>query len=139
MRLCYRGVEYDYNPPSLEVRESEMTGCYRGQPVHFSYVRHIPIPQPVGALTYRGVTYQTNSYGQIEAPATPLPSQSVDQQALKVQNTAVARARRALLMDAAEVHRQSLARVLEHRMAVAKAQGNESLLQQLEQEMHQMA
>ena len=50
MKLTYRGVDYDYNPAVLDVTESEAVGQYRGQATKFSYVRHVPIPQPTELL-----------------------------------------------------------------------------------------
>lgn len=139
MRLTYRGVEYDHNPPSLEVSESEILGHYRGRPQRFSYVRHIPFPQPAADLRYRGAAYRTTSSGQIESVPT---AARADRPAVSASNRAassMAEARRQLLREAANAHRESIQRALEHRLAVAKAQGNESLIQQLEAERHQLA
>ncbi|HEY9738524.1 MAG TPA: DUF4278 domain-containing protein [Trichocoleus sp.] len=139
MRLTYRGVEYDHNPPSLEVSESEILGHYRGRPQRFSYVRHIPFPQPVAELKYRGSSYRTNSSGQVESVATQTKgNRSVAAGPVRT-TSSMAEARRQLLREAANAHRESIQRTLEHRLAVAKAQGNESLVQQLEAERHQLA
>ena len=46
--------------------------------------------------------------------------------------------RRALLREASRIHHENMQRSLAHRLAVAQAQGNESLVHQLEDEMHQM-
>jgi hypothetical protein len=139
MRLTYRGVEYDHNPPSLEMSESEILGQYRGRSHRFSYVRHIPYPQSVADLKYRGVPYHTNSSGQVEAVAAPVREvQPVAHKPARPANV-MAEARRQLLREAAQAHRESIQRSLEHRLEVARAQGNESLIQQLEAEMHQLA
>lgn len=138
MRLTYRGVEYDHNPPSLEVSESEILGHYRGRPQRFSYVRHVPFPQPVADLKYRGVAYRTSSNGHAEPVATPAKADRVVAPALRA-SSSMAEARRQLLHEAANAHRESIQRALEHRLAVARAQGNESLIQQLEAERHQLA
>ncbi len=66
MKLTYRGIEYDYNPPRLEVTDSEISCQYRGHAARYSYVRHVPIPQPAERLTYRGVAYQTTRQGEIQ-------------------------------------------------------------------------
>lgn len=139
MRLCYRGVEYDYNPPSLEVKESEVLGTYRGRSLHFNYVSHVPVPQPVANLTYRGVGYETTSQGQTR-PSEPVSQQrqSVFQGIKSIDNSAI-QARRQLLRDAAESHRSNIQRTLQHRIDVARAQGNDMLLRQLEEELHQLA
>lgn len=136
MKLCYRGVEYDYTPPVLEVSESEAIGHYRGRPLHFSYVRHIPFPQPEANLSFRGVAYHTNNHGQVE----PVNS---DHGAQRSRFTPVfdsmAAARRQLLQESAAVHQMNIRRSLEHRLAVAQSRGDNQLIQQLEDEMHQLA
>lgn len=141
MKLCYRGVEYDYNPPSLEVTEREILGRYRGRTMRFSYVQHIPFPQPVAQLQYRGADYATNAQGQREtlgeqsAYGTPaLQTSSANPAA-----SPTARARRQLLQEASRVHRENMQRSLKRRLSIAQAQGNSHLVQQLEQEMHQIA
>ncbi|MBD0337134.1 MAG: DUF4278 domain-containing protein [Cyanobacteria bacterium Co-bin13] len=138
MRLTYRGVAYDYNPPSLEMSESEILGQYRGRSHRFSYVRHVPFPQPVADLKYRGIAYHTNSNGQVEAmPGQVKEARPAPQKAARPAN-AMVEARRQLLTEAAQSHRDSIQRSLEHRLAVARAQGNEPLIQQLEAEKHQL-
>jgi len=137
MKLCYRGVEYDYNPPMLEVTDEELKGCYRGRSLRFSYVRHIPIPQPVAEMTYRGVSYRTNSNGQIE-PVANQPKSSLKLSLTSPAANSMAAARRQLLQDAANAHRNNIQRSLQHRLEVAQAQGNQTLIRQLEDEMHQL-
>lgn len=139
MKLCYRGVEYESTLPSLEVKESEVTGCYRGRTVHFSYVSHVPVPQPVANLTYRGVHYATTAQGSIQSAAPAAELRQPVFQGVKATDNPVMKARRHLLMEAAEAHRTNIERSLNHRMAIAKAQGNDSLVQQLEEELHQLA
>jgi hypothetical protein len=138
MKLCYRGVEYNYNPPSLEVKESEILGRYRGRPFHFAYVSHVPVPQPVAQLTYRGVPYTTTAEGHVQS-VVPVeePRRSVFQTIQSVENSGM-RARRHLLQEATVAHRTNIQRSLEHRLAVARAQGNDALVQQLEAEKHQL-
>lgn len=139
MKLCYRGNEYDYNPPGLEVTESDILCQYRGRQLHYSYVDHIPFPQSVANLKYRGAAYRTNSMGEVEMAKQPTESifAKLSKQALKVNS--MADARRTLLQEATRVHRENIQRSLMHRLEVAKAQGNEVLVHQLEDEMHQMA
>ncbi|MEA5451502.1 DUF4278 domain-containing protein [Leptolyngbya sp. CCNP1308] len=138
MKLCYRGVDYDYNPPSLEVRDSELTGCYRGRSMKFSYVSHVPVPQPVANYTYRGVGYSTNSQGQVVASAT-VPERQPVFQAGRIAAGKGLNARRHLLREATEAHRVNIQQSIKHRIEVARAQGNDQLLRQLEDELHQVA
>jgi hypothetical protein len=137
MQLTYRGVKYDYNPPTLEVTESDIIGKYRGQPVHYSYVRHVPCPQVEAQLVYRGVAYQTNQQGQVESG--PKTARKSIFEAFQGRLSAMTEGRRQLIREAAQVHHENIQRSLEHRIAVARSQGNSGLLQQLEDEMRQMA
>jgi hypothetical protein len=138
MKLCYRGVEYDRCPPVLEVTESEILGRYRGRPLHFSYVRHIPFPQPVADLKFRGVAYHTNAQGQIE-PLAPASEVGTVRKPWSNSFNSMAQARRQLLKESTRVHQENIRRSLERRMEVARAQGDEGLVRQLEEEMHQFA
>lgn len=138
MKLCYRGVEYDYNPPSLEVQESELTGCYRGRPITFTYVSHVPVPQPVATMTYRGAGYTTTPQGKRVSPLVGTVDRTPVFQSIQATDNSVLKARRHLLKDAAEAHRLNMQRSLERRIAVARSQGNSQLLAQLEAELHQL-
>lgn len=135
MKLTYRGIDYEHTSPSLEVKESEITGCYRGRPIHFAYTTHVPVPQPVADLTYRGVHYSTTAAGAVQ-PAAATPASLPSRQTLAQPPH---RARRQALQQAAETHRRSIERSLEHRILVARSQDNQRLLQQLEEELHQLA
>lgn len=138
MKLTYRGVKYDYNPPSLEVTESEILGTYRGRPAHFSYVRHVPFPQPVGQYQFRGSQYQVNAQGERQpvvgqsAYAMPMPKRTPANQSPTMA------ARRQLVHEAALIHRDNIQRSIERRINVAREQGNNRLVELLEQEKHQL-
>lgn len=56
MKLTYRGVNYDYNPPAVDLKEESAIGHYRGRELHFRKLLQIPVPQPTFHLTYRGVS-----------------------------------------------------------------------------------
>lgn len=137
MKLCYRGVKYDYTPPVLEVSESEMLGRYRGRPLHFSYVSHVPFPQPEADLKYRGKPYHTTRQGTVEAVVAV--KQAPQEPQFKPVFDSMAAARRSLLQEASEMHQANIRRSLERRMQIAQAKGDQQLLQQLEAEMHQYA
>ncbi|MFH7245628.1 MAG: DUF4278 domain-containing protein [Spirulina sp.] len=140
MKLCYRGVEYDHTPLSLEMKDSEITGCYRGRTLTFAYPSHVPVPQPIARYTYRGVGYETTAQGHPK-PLSVSAETEVRQpvfQGIKGADSPVMQARRHLLMEASAAHRTNIQRSLDHRLAVAKAQGNERLVQQLEEELHQL-
>jgi hypothetical protein len=61
MKLCYRGVCYDYNPPTVETTESEFVGKYRGLDWRFHAVKKAPVQPTNVELQYRGVAYNTNN------------------------------------------------------------------------------
>lgn len=138
MKLTYRGAEYDYQPTTLETTESEIIGKYRGQTTHFRYPRHVPQPTAVYELKYRGVSYRTDGARPAHADIPSVGAiPSVIDAAIKARS--VAEARQALLVEVARTHRENISRSLRHRIEVAKTQGNEVLLRQLEAEMHQIA
>ncbi|NEQ49206.1 MAG: DUF4278 domain-containing protein [Leptolyngbya sp. SIO3F4] len=140
MKLTYRGIEYDHNPPMLEISESEILCNYRGRSHRYTYVRHIPFPQTQAKFTYRGASYQTNRHGQRQAVnQTEIKSVFSAFQRKLAELTPMMDERRQLLRESALSHSQSIQRSLEHRIAVAREQGNINLLQQLEDEMRQMA
>jgi hypothetical protein len=139
MKLTYRGVEYDYNPPVLETTLSETPGQYRGQTSHYAYVRHLPIPQPAERLCYRGVAYQTTRTGEIQQLGDRTSAKpALTNLANKLTgSSSAAQARRTLLKESSVLHQQSIARSLQHRIEIAKQKGNQPLLEQLEAEMRQ--
>ena len=61
MKLCYRGVCYDYTPATVETTQSEFVGKYRGLDWRFSTVKKAPVQQTNVELKYRGVAYNTNN------------------------------------------------------------------------------
>lgn len=74
MKLSYRGVSYDYNPPAVAATNSEASGKYRGQDWRFRNLKRSPVLQPTKQLVYRGVLYNT---GQAQnSGATPIKEQS---------------------------------------------------------------
>lgn len=54
MKLCYRGVPYEYNPHHLETTEGRAIGQYRGIAWHPRYLRQTPKMRQSLAITYRG-------------------------------------------------------------------------------------
>lgn len=60
MKLTYRGVSYDYNPPKVEYGDRAEVGKYRGVDIRFRNLKKPPVLQPTLDLIYRGVAYKTN-------------------------------------------------------------------------------
>ena len=148
MNLIYRGDSYEYNPSSLEVREVDALRRYQ------SAQRCKTLVESNYPLIYRGATYTT---AQIAQAFTSTPVSSSPQlltyrgvQYLKNANGMVEFARPAkaslapkaitpAFLEASNVHHENLRRNLEHRLEVAKGQGNENLVNQLEAESRQLA
>jgi hypothetical protein len=61
MKLIYRGVIYDYNPPHIDTNDLETVGQYRGRPVHFHQVKRLPNLKHTIQLMYRGARFRTES------------------------------------------------------------------------------
>ncbi|MEM6716184.1 MAG: DUF4278 domain-containing protein [Cyanobacteria bacterium P01_F01_bin.56] len=72
MKLTYRGVQYDYNPPAVAMNRSAEVGKYRGVDIRFRTVKSNPVQQPTLDLVYRGVAYHTGA-----AEATPVANAAV--------------------------------------------------------------
>jgi Domain of unknown function (DUF4278) len=61
MKLTYRGVSYDYNPPVVESNLTDEVGKFRGVDIRFRTVKKAVVQQPTLDLVYRGVAYQTST------------------------------------------------------------------------------
>lgn len=57
MKLTYRGISYEYNPPAVETVTGVAVGKYRGLDIRFRHRKKAPVMQPHYNLTYRGVKY----------------------------------------------------------------------------------
>ena len=73
MKLTYRGITYDYNPPEVETTLGEVGGKYRGLDWRFRNMKKPPVLQPRVNLKYRGVHYQT---GGTTAPQNTEPTKT---------------------------------------------------------------
>lgn len=60
MKLNYRGVSYDYNPPQVEYGDLTQSGKYRGLDIRFRNPKKTPVLQPTLDLMYRGAAHTTN-------------------------------------------------------------------------------
>ena len=70
MKLTYRGISYEYNPPVVETVESKIGGKFRGLDWRFHNLKKPPVLQPPVNLTYRGVTYANRPTANSEALPT---------------------------------------------------------------------
>ena len=57
MKLNYRGVSYEYNPPVVKTSDGKVGGKYRGLDWRFRNIKQNVVLQPPVNLTYRGVAY----------------------------------------------------------------------------------
>ncbi len=74
MKLSYRGISYEYNPPEVKTTQSGVAGKYRGLDWRFRNLDKSPVLQPSVNLKYRGVTYQTAgtpAVSSVESTKTP--------------------------------------------------------------------
>ncbi|HAX85168.1 MAG TPA: hypothetical protein DCY91_02640 [Cyanobacteria bacterium UBA11370] len=134
MKCSYRGVSYEENAAStLEVTEGEIGGTYRGHNWRVHYLRHIPEPAPVHDLKWRGVAYRTGQPKVIES--IPVVSSVAT---VAVKRSLTRQQRKKVLDEIATMHLKNIQRSLEHRLEVAKANGDENLVRVLEKESEQM-
>lgn len=79
MKLTYRGVQYDYNPPVVETQPIETLGKYRGVDIRFRALKK-PLVHPLQVnMLYRGVPYTLGVDAPVEAPVA-VPTLSLSNQ-----------------------------------------------------------
>ncbi len=61
MKLTYRGVSYDYTPPTVTLKAVDEVGKFRGVDIRFRTVTKAPVQQTNVDLMYRGVGYSTGT------------------------------------------------------------------------------
>lgn len=133
MKCCYRGVQYEKTPSTLEVTEGEMGGTYRGQNWRLHYVRHIPEPPPTHDLKWRGVAYQTGKPSVVKSTPVESPMTMVGTRSWFLMNS-----RQKIFQQTRITHLKNICQSLEHRLEVAKAKGDQDLVRQLEKESEQV-
>lgn len=99
MKLTYRGVSYDYNPPEVPTFDSGNVGTYRGLDVRFRNPQKQVVLQPTLDLKYRGVAYRTGEGEAVNKPQTETAGTAAGAYAM----SAIADKARALML---ERHRQ---------------------------------
>lgn len=119
MQLTYRGVKYEPYPTALELTEGEIGAKYRGENWRHHYPRHIPVPQLVVELKYRGVAYCSGNSIDDDVEAS-LPSSRPEVIALT------------------KTHLANIRQNLAHRLQVARARGDRQLIRLLEAEAEQI-
>ena len=122
MQLTYRGADYEYDLPTVDMIEGEVAGKYRGQNWNYRYPRHIPVPKKYGGVNS---TTKRNFQALEDVAAVSAPDSVVESSP----NVA----------DVAQVHRVHICNILDRRKQVAAAKGDRRLLRLLEIEGKQMA
>lgn len=123
MKLTYRGVAYQANSVKLPLVNDTISGKYRGATWQGKKLAE-SIDQPMYTLCWRGVTYNTD--GSLVPVAATQGSLS----------GILADSAKPMAMDQ---HRAAILKSLEHRINVARNQGNQQLVQALEDEWKQFA
>ncbi|MEG4317779.1 MULTISPECIES: DUF4278 domain-containing protein [unclassified Microcoleus] len=122
MKLTYRGANYDYDIPTVDMIEGEVAGKYRGQEWNYRYPRHIAVPKKYGGINS---TTKRDFQAQQDVTTVGAPFAAVE--------SAPSAA------DLAQVHRAHICNILDRRKQIAAAKGDETLLRLLEREWKQMA
>ncbi|MBE9032335.1 DUF4278 domain-containing protein [filamentous cyanobacterium LEGE 11480] len=126
MQLIYRGVQHDRQTAALKVRETGVSGKYRGQVWNQQALAETPAAAPLHHLKYRGAAY---TIGEIETAKTRQPIEAVVPSGTVLSN---------LLPQVSRLHKANLQHNIEHRLEVAKAQGNSNLIAMLEREFQEV-
>jgi Domain of unknown function (DUF4278) len=132
MKLAYRGTNYDYDIPAVDMIEGEVAGKYRGQNWSYRYPRHIRGPQQAYDVNYRRTDYSTK---QVPKADEDVAARVDIATAIAIAAVTSAQNRE----EIAKVHRVNICNILDRRKQVAAAKGDESLLRLLEKEWKQMA
>lgn len=76
MKLCYRGVSYDYNPAAVETIEGEVGGKYRGLPWRHTHTKPNKglIAKAPYELYYRGVSPRRQQNRQLDGIPAAVPN-----------------------------------------------------------------
>jgi hypothetical protein len=69
MKLTYRGISYEYNPPEVAVEQGTVAGKFRGLDWRFRNLKKPLVLQPPANLTYRGVAYSNRAADSVKEQA----------------------------------------------------------------------
>lgn len=133
MRLSYRGVNYEKELPTLEMKEGEIGGKYRAQDWTYRYPRHIPQTKSKLYRQYRGVAYSTNPIPKEGAIFVPQWGSTDVYCPVSTQTQTV------VVNEFSKTHLDNLRRNLERRLQIAQENGDENLVDLLRRESQQLA
>lgn len=141
MELSYRGLHYDYDPPTVDMMEGEAGGLYRGCQWQVRYPRHIPVTQPSHSLKYRAVAYSTPATAENLDSDSALDRQ-ISAEVKAMRKTGIfsnSKPQPKIWQEAAQIHQANICRSLQRRMNVAEAKGDRKLMNLLQQESQDLA
>lgn len=121
MKLSYRGSNYDYDIPTVDMIEGEVAGKYRGQNWNYRYPRHLRGPE------------QAQDWQQRDRDRLKRANRDP-----KADENAAAVTSPPKVEEIAKIHRANICNILDRRLQIAKAKGDERLLRLLEIESKQM-
>lgn len=136
MKLTYRGIQYQPETNSLEIKEGEIGGKYRGQPWRYHYPRHVLALKPKLWLEYRGVHYSKCAVvNSCDLREIAIPAINPDQEISTPRHFA------GQMQEATadQAHLENIRRNLERRISIAREKGNEQLVSMLEREYQDLA
>ncbi|MCZ0903975.1 DUF4278 domain-containing protein [Microcoleus sp. HI-ES] len=121
MKLTYRGSNYEYDIPTVDMVEGEVAGKYRGQNWNYRYPRHIPNPKKYGGPNYTKKRDAQAGDRDVAAASASARGEYYP-----------------TVVEVAQVHQANICTILDRRKQAAKAKGDETLLRLLEIESRQM-
>ncbi len=136
MRLQYRGVNYEPESTNLEMYEGEIGGKYLGQEWHYHYPRHLCQVKPKLYRQYRGVAYSTRALPLNEISVSPSNHHTASEQ---LSSACLNFKKTSQVNEISQIHLDNIRRNLERRLAVAKAKGDDTLVNLLQKESENLA
>ncbi|MEO0842320.1 MAG: DUF4278 domain-containing protein [Cyanobacteria bacterium J06643_5] len=133
MKLIYRGIKYEHASTEAEIVEREVSGKYRGTKWK-RYQSPNSINPHAAELKYRGVAYYSGTPEKIEE----LKQRKKLNFIFKKTSNLFSR-KQPVNNKLAETHSINLCRDLQRRLKLAKLNGDDNLIQMLEDEANQLS
>lgn len=132
MKLNYRGTQYDYDPPTIEMMEGPEGGLYRGCSWHTRYPRHMAASPAVETLKYRGIAYNNGA-------TTPTPAATRESATPKSGvGVFTSQTSKEIWAEVAKIHEENICRNLARRLQAAQRRGDQQLIEMLKKESEQL-
>lgn len=137
MKLIYRGIKYEHASTEAEIAGREVNGKYRGVRWNRHQSPHLPIHHYAAELKYRGVGYYSGTPEEVEELKQRKKLNFIFQK-----NTSLFprnRRNQPINNQFAETHSTNLCHDLQRRLQLAKLNGDDKLIQMLEDEANQLS